>query len=99
MKPKHTPDRLIHAGYHFVVDGRGFPCLAAVFAEAKARGYTGSKSTLLVRLKQGMTTWAELTVPPKTNPGDQKGRRQRERDEVAAAIAAVDARKKEIEGR
>lgn len=65
----------------------------SLFSLAKALGFDGADSTFWQRLKNsdGKKTLAELSLPSKKSNSTTKKRTQS--DEVAAAIAALNARK------
>lgn len=85
----------------WVIDGDGFSCVAGAYAVAKLKGARLTLGGFTARLKAGEVTWDELIRPSKN--GDQaskikacKATRQRKRDEMAALIASLDKRKRDM---
>lgn len=73
-----------------------FGTVLTLFKLAKARGFDGAKTTFWQRLQLagGKKTLAELSLPRKAAHASTKKRTQS--DEIAEAIAALDARKAAI---
>lgn len=82
---------------HWVVDGAPYPSAPAVFRAACARGFTGEYTAIYNRLMRGDCTWQRLLRPidERLSAGKKTSARKK-RDEMAAVIAALDARKKEM---
>lgn len=82
-------------GSRYIIEGLRFSHLDGVYRKAVELGFDGCDETIKHRLKQGITTWAELTKP--VNRGQsESGKRAytSKHSEMAAVIAALDARKK-----
>lgn len=84
----------------YVVDGQNYGHAERVHQEAVARGFPGPLATTAARLGGGATTWSELLAPLSVSFGRRsssaKAAHKRGRDEAADALAALDARKKEM---
>jgi hypothetical protein len=91
------PGLVLNTRYH--VEGMYFNSLQHLFKYGQSKGYTGSRSALWKRLnaRPGITM-KELFAPPSRNgmAGGlaHKAKIERERAEMAALIAEMDARKK-----
>lgn len=78
------------------IDGVVMSATAAV-GFAKANGFDGTAAGLLHRIRRGATTLAELCAP--VNKGQQanslkrRAKREQSKIEMAALMAAIDARK------
>lgn len=79
-------------GEHWMVEGVSYSTVSSVLAHCKARGAELSEMAVRNRLKSGATTWDALCAPPKPG-GDQKQVWADRRAEMAAVLAAYDARK------
>lgn len=81
-------------GHHVhILPCGNFGTTRALYTLAKVLGFNGAESTFWQRLQSagGAKTLAELSLPRKDSYSTTKKRAQS--DEVAAAIAALDARK------
>ena len=82
---------------NYVIDGARCN-LASAFELAKQHGFNGSKQTIYRRLIGGASTWEEVARPiaaevhRKISAGGVR-RWSRAHEEMAAVIAAMDARK------
>lgn len=84
-------------GSHYIIDGLPYPCVEKAFRVAVSKGFAGSKDTIRIRLVKGAETWEELLRPVNNGIRESNARRvQAQRDEVAEAIAKLDARKREM---
>jgi hypothetical protein len=84
--------------HHWAISGQSFASVSGVYAIAKLKGATISFQVCRARLIQGAATWDELLAPPKTknNQAKAKTTRQRQRDEMAELMAAIDQRKRDM---
>jgi hypothetical protein len=85
----------------YIVDGQWVGSVHHAYTVAVQRGYNGSAVTIGLRLRNGVDTWEELAKPIDSTmqARSKKGARIKLRnghDAVANAVAALDARKREI---
>lgn len=79
---------------HYVVDGTPYATARCAYGEAVNRGWTGSFETIASRLHRGYSTWARLLQPVDQTRADiARNTAKRKHAEMAAVIAALDARK------
>ncbi len=79
---------------HFIIDGEPFMSSREVYTVAVRKGFAGGRSVINNRLARGAAAWSVLLVP--ANPKKGNGSRNKaiaKREEMAAVIAALDARK------
>ena len=90
---------------HYLIDGRRFPTAWSVFTAAKEVGYDGTFSAMLnrlakLRVSNKPISFADVAKPTdKQRSADRKRRYVKDKAEIADAIAALDARKRELEGK
>lgn len=103
MHGRHNP--LVKSPCHYLIDGRRFPTAWSVFAAAKEAGFDGTFSTIINRLARLRTSTEPVTFADIAKPTDKqraKIRKQRyakDKAEIVNAVAALDARKRELEGK
>lgn len=97
MTEKYRPGKVFTGRY--VVEGELFRRASDVFQRAKLfHAFQGSVSVITYRLTRGKDTWAELCAPVNENVSKaHTGVERRKHEEMAAIIAALDARKKAME--
>jgi hypothetical protein len=79
------------------IDGVTYNSTKQIFGIAKQRGFTGTYEALCGRLQHGADTWEALCAPLKESSSrNAKARNAKSKAEIAAAIAAVDARKRQL---
>jgi len=97
-KPAHTP-QVIGEPVRYVIEGKQFACAKAARAYAISLGYDAPPLHRFIdRLCTGVSTWAALCAP--VNPNLSTARKavaKKKRDEMAAVIAALDARKAAVQ--
>lgn len=93
MKPAHTPKHFGPGRY--CIEGEPFSCLDEALAGAVQRGHAiPSRESFMRRLYTGASTWAALCAPLDVARSESRKRvAARKREEMAAVIAALDARK------
>lgn len=79
----------------YEVAGLLFPNVNAAYSFAQSKGFAGCKTVILERLNRGVQTIEELCAPvSKAGHSElRKAEHKRRHDEMAAVIAALDARK------
>jgi hypothetical protein len=79
---------------HWIVDGVGYPTVNRITSICKDRGFLeANQSMISARLHRGASTWAELCAPLVNSSASRGNGKKRQRDEMAAILAAYDARK------
>ena len=97
--------QLVKPPCHYFIDGRRFPTAWSVFAAAKEAGYDGTFSAMNARLAKLRTSAKPISFADVAKPTDKqravsrKRRYAKDKAEIADAIAALDARKRELEGK
>jgi hypothetical protein len=93
MKPKHTPKHFGPGRY--CIEGEPFSCLDEALAGAVMHGHAiPSRDSFMRRLYSGASKWTELCAPLDIARSEARKKvASRKRDEMAAVIAALDARK------
>ena len=86
---------------HFEVEGHYFPNLSAVFGVAVSKGFVGSRAAIVGRLQRGARTWKEICAPmdqkrSEASISGKKSKKDRDREEMARVLAAIDERKRQI---
>lgn len=87
----------------FCIEGQTFCTINELFAIALLKG-APSHTTVARRLKAGASTWAEICSPvsrsasakTKAATAAWKRKKKESRDECAAMLAAIDARRREM---
>jgi len=79
------------------ISGVTYNSTKQIFGIAKQKGFKGTYHALTHRLQHGADTWEKLCAPlNETSVKNATKRNKQSKDEIQAAIAAVDARKKEL---
>jgi hypothetical protein len=84
-----------HEPVHFVIEGKSFGTARQAFYFAKSqREVLCCETTFRARLMTGVDSWERLCAPVDSDPTRKRlATQQRKRDEMAAVIATLDARK------